>query len=56
MKSYECEKWDCNIKNGILGTKRDINLKLIKFIKDEDDIREVFLLVIVFVLVFLKGY
>jgi hypothetical protein len=40
MKS-EMEKWNCNVECGIIGMKRNVNLKLVKFLHTYDDVREV---------------
>jgi hypothetical protein len=40
----EMKKEECSIDNGLLGMKRDINLKLVKFLED-NEIIQVFLLI-----------
>jgi hypothetical protein len=42
LKKKEIEKYRCNIRNGIIGMNRDINNKLTKFFKEDNDIVEVF--------------
>jgi hypothetical protein len=40
-RNREIVKWEGNVVNGILGMKRDANLKLIVFFHSYDDVREV---------------
>jgi hypothetical protein len=41
LKNAEMKKWNCNIEDGLLGMKRDCNLKLIRFLDSYRDIRMV---------------
>jgi hypothetical protein len=38
----EMEKWECNVKNGLLGMLRDINLKVGGTYLDDEEVRQLF--------------
>jgi hypothetical protein len=44
INNVEIEKHKCNIRKGLVGMNRDINLLLLGFHKSYQDTREVFLL------------
>jgi hypothetical protein len=50
INNVEIEKHQCNIKKGLVGMNRDINLLLVGFFYSDSDIREVFYFLILFLL------
>jgi hypothetical protein len=42
INNVEIEKHECNIKKGLIGMNRDVNLLLVRFRRSDEDIREVF--------------
>jgi hypothetical protein len=44
------EKWKCNIKKGLVGMNRDVNLLLVRFLYSETDAREVYCFYFVIIL------
>jgi hypothetical protein len=47
-RNSQISKYNCNVKNGIKGMNRDLNMILIQFHKSYQDTREVFIFLYIF--------